>query len=119
MSVTTGELIRQYRKREGITQSSLARSIGISRNYLSQIENDNATSVSFDVMERVRKVTGVSLGKVNAVSAVAIGVAKRQGLSDRDAEVVGGIRYRGRMIKSELEASVIVACLKSIIGTRN
>lgn len=49
----TGSDIRTYRKASGITQSEAAKYIGISRNYLSQIERGEAGGISLDVYQRL------------------------------------------------------------------
>ena len=40
---TVGTAIRQYRKRQGLTQAQLAREIGTTQTYISEIENGKET----------------------------------------------------------------------------
>lgn len=48
-----GLILRAYRKEYGISQELLARTLGISRNYLSQIERGIADNISFRLGQRI------------------------------------------------------------------
>ncbi len=52
-----GSLVVAYRRNERLTQQGLADRVGISRNYLSQIERGNAENVShkiyFDLLKEI------------------------------------------------------------------
>ena len=53
MSGKLGDALIAYRQREGISQSTAAGILGISRNYLSQIERGNAVNVSHALALRI------------------------------------------------------------------
>ncbi|MBG9977239.1 helix-turn-helix domain-containing protein [Ruoffia tabacinasalis] len=54
-----GELIKKLRKEKGMTQAEFAKAIGISRNYLSEIEN-NKKSASEHILQKVIEVFGLA-----------------------------------------------------------
>lgn len=58
--IELGEHISFYRKRAGITQAELADRIGISRSYLSRIENpNNVQSFSFELFFTICRTLGI------------------------------------------------------------
>jgi len=58
-----GKKVRDRRREEKLSQEELAQRVGISRNYLSQIERGQATNLSWQVMERLTSTLGsVELG---------------------------------------------------------
>ena len=52
--------IRDYRQQNRLTQAELAAQLGVSRNYLSQIERGVATNLSWRIMERLQLICGIS-----------------------------------------------------------
>ena len=56
-----GNKVRERRVEEGLSQEKLAQAVGISRNYLSQIERGQATNLSWQVMERLTSVLGLKV----------------------------------------------------------
>ena len=60
MQVTFGGLIADRRKAQGHTQASFAQRIGISRNYLSQIERNQTPSLSVKVLGVLAEGTGIA-----------------------------------------------------------
>lgn len=59
LSSRIGRLIREARKRSGLTQQQLASRSGTTRNYISRIENDRS-DIELDTL---RKIIEVGLGK--------------------------------------------------------
>ena len=64
ISLSIGQLIREARKRAGLTQQQLAGKSGTTRNYISRIENDRS-DIELDTL---RKIIEVGLGKELEVS---------------------------------------------------
>ena len=64
ISLSIGQLIREARKRAGLTQQQLADKSGTTRNYISRIENDRS-DIELDTL---RKIIEVGLGKELEVS---------------------------------------------------
>ncbi|MGI0485545.1 helix-turn-helix domain-containing protein [Pantanalinema rosaneae CENA516] len=54
-----GKKVRDRRLQEGLSQEELAQKVGISRNYLSQIERGQSTNLSWQVMERLTATLGL------------------------------------------------------------
>ena len=51
--------IRSARESAGLSQEELAQEVGLSRNYLSQIERGRATNLSFEVVRRISERLGL------------------------------------------------------------
>lgn len=56
---TFGAAIAAKRKHLGFSQEKLARKAGLSRNYLSQIERDEAQNISVDIFLRLGDALGI------------------------------------------------------------
>ncbi|MBK8129252.1 MAG: helix-turn-helix transcriptional regulator [bacterium] len=55
--------MREKRQLEGRSQADLAREVGISRNYLSQIERGEAVNLSWQVKKKLADTLGISVEK--------------------------------------------------------
>jgi HTH-type transcriptional regulator/antitoxin HipB len=55
-----GEALRSYRKEQGITQDELAKMANLSRKVIIDLEKGKST-VQFNVLEKILKVTNLSL----------------------------------------------------------
>lgn len=55
-----GEVLRTYRKEQGITQDELAKLANLSRKVIIDLEKGKST-VQFNVLEKILKVTNLSL----------------------------------------------------------
>ncbi len=97
-----GKLVRDRRKQEKLNQEELAQAVGISRNYLSQIERGEATNLSW----QVRKALAASLGLDPGAQGPESGdpslpegleeFARRVKLPPDDVKMLAGLRYRGK-----------------------
>jgi transcriptional regulator with XRE-family HTH domain len=61
--ISFADLIRAYRERTGLSQEQLARRLGVSRNYVGQIERGQARNVSFELGTRILSL-GTAHGKI-------------------------------------------------------
>lgn len=62
VNITIGEVIAIYRSSKHISQSELARKVGVSRNYISNIERGkNLDRVSWGLMKRLVKELGFKI----------------------------------------------------------
>lgn len=59
--MTTGMIVANARKRLGITQAELAENIGVSRNTVSRIENDEYANMTAHTALNLARALGVSL----------------------------------------------------------
>lgn len=53
-----GKRVKAYRKERRFNQAEMAALIGISRNYLSQIERGEADNLSYEIVSRLRMAIG-------------------------------------------------------------
>jgi transcriptional regulator with XRE-family HTH domain len=60
------EIVREYRNQLGLSQEELAVQLGISRNYLSQIERGKARNISFNLALKILNL-GEQHGKVEVI----------------------------------------------------
>lgn len=58
--MTTGERIKKLRKKRRLTQSELAKEIGISRSYMSEIESDKR-NMSIKTLTKIATGLDISL----------------------------------------------------------
>ncbi len=65
-----GKKVRDRRREEKLSQEELAQRVGISRNYLSQIERGQATNLSWQVMERLTSVLGLKQEQTGTLEAM-------------------------------------------------
>jgi transcriptional regulator with XRE-family HTH domain len=103
-----GQKVRERRRSEGLSQEELAKAVGISRNYLSQIERGQATNLSWQVMERLTSVLGLQgeqsgiLASGTETSAIAdlpaslAEFAQTAGLPPDDVQMLARLKYRGQ-----------------------
>jgi XRE family transcriptional regulator of biofilm formation len=61
MQETVGEYIARIRKHQGYSQTRLARIAGISRTYLSMIENGKATNPSLQIVVSLSSALGIDI----------------------------------------------------------
>lgn len=63
-----GELMRnqlaELRKQKNLTQEQLASAAGITRNYISKIENGNDVNISLKVLSRIAQKLGVKMDDI-------------------------------------------------------
>jgi len=107
---TVAERVKQRRMEKGITAADLARRAGISKAYLSEIENGKVPRPSADVLYRLATELGTTvadlLGKpVQAPAARSIPDALRQfaeaeELPEEDVKMLAQIRFRGEQPKT-------------------
>ena len=95
--VDFGSRVKQWRKERGLSQTQFAELIGISRNYVSQLERGISTNLSLRVARRICNELGMDLDppKPN-VSESLRKFAEQEGLEPEDVQVLAAIEYRGQ-----------------------
>lgn len=94
--------VRSRRLEEKLSQEELARKVGISRNYLSQIERGQATNLSWQVMEKLTSVLGLkgdSTGTLDETAEIPPSLAefaKTAKLPTDDVMMLAQLKYRGQ-----------------------
>ncbi|MDJ0708514.1 MAG: helix-turn-helix transcriptional regulator [Leptolyngbyaceae cyanobacterium MO_188.B28] len=101
-----GARVRKRRGEEGLSQEKLAQAIGISRNYLSQIERGKATNLSWQVMNRLTAVLGMQEEQVGDSTATIdqrmefppslVAFAQKAELPTDDVLMLARLKYRGQ-----------------------
>jgi len=106
---TVGERIKKIRGDKGWTQERLAREAGLSKSFLSDVENDK-TRVSGDNLLKISEVLGASLdflmkGKSGGVSEEADYVEIPANLSEAAEEL--GISFRETLVLLDIDKSIV------------
>ena len=101
-----GIKVRKRRCEEGLSQEKLAQAVGISRNYLSQIERGKATNLSWQVMDRLTSVLGMKEEQgSDAKTAIdqrmdlppsLVAFAQKAELPTDDVLMLARLKYRGQ-----------------------
>ena len=101
-----GARVRKRRCEEGLSQEKLAQEVGISRNYLSQIERGKATNLSWQVMNRLTAVLGMQEEQVGDSTAgidermdlppSLVAFAEKAELPTDDVLMLARLKYRGQ-----------------------
>lgn len=107
MTAGVGQRIKLRREERGITGAELARRAGISKGYLSEIENGQASRPSADVLHRIATALETTVADLLGRRAPAR-AAPRQipaslrefaadaDLTDDDLRMLAGIKFRGQ-----------------------
>lgn len=98
-----GKTIRERRRQEGFSQEALASQVGISRNYLSQIERGKATNLSWQLRQTLTSLLGIQedAGRNADVAPQDLPTglaefAERVSLPADDVLMLSRLRYRGK-----------------------
>lgn len=101
-----GDNVRKRRCEEGLSQEKLAQTVGISRNYLSQIERGKATNLSWQVMDRLTAALGLKAEQSRDAAAIMAGkgalppslvaFAQKAELPTDDVLMLARLKYRGQ-----------------------
>jgi transcriptional regulator with XRE-family HTH domain len=92
-----GQRVHDRRKQEKLSQQDLADRVGISRNYLSQIERGTSNNLSWNVRQKLASVLG--LGEEESQQALPPGLAEfaaSAGLPPGDIKMLADLQYRGK-----------------------
>lgn len=117
-----GKKVRDRRVEERLSQEKLAQAVGISRNYLSQIERGQATNLSWQVMERLTSVLGL---KVDAAATAdpftdlppsLAEFAQTAGLPPDDVLMLAQLKYRGQQPTTPEKWELLYNVIKMTVG---
>ena len=115
-----GQRVRDRREKEGWSQEGLAKKVGISRNYLSQIERGVATNLSWQVVNRLAAALGLeTTGEQRNWSNLPPGLAdfaRKADVPQADIEMLARIRYRGRQPSTPAEWEMLYKAIKIALG---
>ena len=119
---TFGQTVRKRRLEEKFSQEKLAQAVGISRNYLSQIERGQATNLSWQVRERLASVLGLA-GESAAIESPQEDLppslaefAKTAALPPDDVMMLAHLKYRGQQPTTPEKWELLYNVIKMTVG---
>lgn len=115
-----GSQVRQQRVAKELSQEELAERVGISRNYLSQIERGVSTNLSLEVARKLSEELGLLLEEpqLQNIPDSLRQLAEEEGLGPRDVQTLAGIEYRGRRPQTVEEWRLLHLAIKAATGSR-
>lgn len=119
-----GDRVRAARKAQEMKQAELADRVGISRTYLSQIEQGRARNLSFRLAQGLSEKLGIDLpqdGHVEGAEDVKIPAALREfaeeeGLPEKDQRMLARIQYRGKKPSNAQQWRMLYGVIKVTTG---
>lgn len=118
-----GDKVRRRRLEEGLSQEELAKRVGISRNYLSEIERGLATNLSWQVMERLTTELGLRAEqtpseetRTTRLAPSLSEFATSANLPPDDVQMLARLNYRGRQPTTPEQWETLYKVIKAIIG---
>ncbi|MBD1821081.1 helix-turn-helix domain-containing protein [Cyanobacteria bacterium FACHB-DQ100] len=115
--------VRDRRIQEGLSQQELAEQIGISRNYLSQIERGQATNLSWQVRERLSAVLGLKAEPAPSSALESVDLppslvefAQNANLPPDDVLMLSRLKYRGQQPTSPEKWELLYNVIKMTVG---
>jgi transcriptional regulator with XRE-family HTH domain len=114
------EQVRTQRKAQKLSQQELAAQVGISRNYLSEIERGVATNLSWQVRQDLAAALGLSAGgEAIGPTAWPIGLAEfalAAKLPEEDVQMLAGLKYRGQQPTTPEKWEMLYKMIKAALG---
>lgn len=117
-----GKKVRDRRREEKLSQDELAQKVGISRNYLSQIERGQATNLSWQVMNRLTSVLGLKSAAEEISDDTAelppslAEFARSAGLPTDDVLMLARLKYRGQQPTTPEKWELLYNVIKMTVG---
>lgn len=117
-----GERVKQERTRLGWSQAKLAEEVGISRNYLSQIERGEASNPSWEVKKALAQRLGLLVEETSEPSNILRDLpqgleefASEADLQPDDIAMLARLEYRGQKPKTAEQWKILYKIIKSVI----
>jgi transcriptional regulator with XRE-family HTH domain len=117
-----GTQVRDRRRQEGLSQQDLADRVGISRNYLSQIERGQSTNLSWQVHEKLASLLGLQeqtreslLGFAELPPSLAA-FAQSANLPPDDVQMLSQLKYRGQQPTTPEKWELLYNVIKMTMG---
>jgi transcriptional regulator with XRE-family HTH domain len=124
---TIGARIRSMRAEKGLSLTELAENAGVSKSYLSTVENGTGSRPGAAVLHKLAQALGVTLAdvlgrEVQATKAQGIPpslreFAKQQNLPETDIEMLAGIKFRGETPRDAASWSFIYRAIVMSVQT--
>jgi len=120
---TFGERVKFERVRLGLSQAKLAEAVGISRNYLSQIERGEASNLSWNVKNNLAQELGLLLEETGDATTIAENLppglnefAQQAELPPGDVAMLARLQYRGQRPQTAEQWRILYKVIKSVIA---
>ncbi|MGK7890825.1 MAG: helix-turn-helix domain-containing protein [Leptolyngbyaceae cyanobacterium] len=113
--------VRDRRRQEKLSQQALAKQVGISRNYLSEIERGQATNLSWQVRQRLASALGIKLEQEGTLESGAIPdslaeFAATANLPPDDVQMLARLKYRGQQPTTAEKWELLYNVIKMTAG---
>lgn len=114
--------VRDRRLQENLSQEELAHKVGISRNYLSQIERGQATNLSWQVREKLSAVLGLKQEETSSPEELQdlppslIEFANSAKLPPDDIAMLAKLKYRGKQPTTPEKWELLYNVIKMTVG---
>lgn len=119
-SRTFGKRVRDKRIEAGLSQEELAGRVEISRNYLSQIERDEATNLSWRVVESLTAELGLRTEQDEDADLELTGLppglaefTREAKLPAEDVAMLAGLQYRGKQPSTADQWRLVYLAIKT------
>lgn len=116
-----GDRVREQRKAQKLSQQELAKQVGISRNYLSEIERGESTNLSWQVREKLSRILGLESGQAQTAETISLpaGLAEfaaANKLPPDDIRMLAGLQYRGQQPATPEKWELLYNVIKMTVG---
>ncbi|MEM9220220.1 MAG: helix-turn-helix transcriptional regulator [Cyanobacteria bacterium P01_F01_bin.150] len=119
-----GQAVKARRKQEKMSQQVLAEKVGISRNYLSQIERGQSTNLSWQLRQRLTEVLGLqdddapgTTDSTDDIPASLKEFAQTANLPPDDVAMLAKLQYRGQQPTTPEKWELLYNVIKVTIGS--
>ncbi|TDL78807.1 XRE family transcriptional regulator [Peribacillus frigoritolerans] len=125
VSLNIGKYVKEFRLKKGWTLAKLSSESGVSKPYLSQIENTPNKQISAEKLYQLAIALEVTMGQLMGkevalnrqedVPAILLAFAEKNGLHDEQIQMLANIKYRGKQPSTEDEWEKIFLAIKTSI----
>lgn len=128
-----GKRLREIRKQRKLTLAQLAKISKVSKAYLSQLENEQFTNPTSEVIVKLSSALGISVNMLLGLEKIPLSISNRpiisvnlralaleEQLNDADIKMLSNISYKGKQpLTIEGWRSVLQAIRQSVEDTKN
>jgi transcriptional regulator with XRE-family HTH domain len=115
-----GDRVKAQRKAQKLSQQELAKLVGISRNYLSEIERGESTNLSWQVRDKLSSVLGLeNSSQPSEAEDLPPGLAEFAAaaqLPPGDIQMLAGLQYRGQQPSTADKWELLYNVIKMTVG---
>lgn len=118
---TFAQHVRDRRLQENLSQEELAQKVGISRNYLSQIERGQANNLSWQVREKLSAILGLkddleTEANDSDIPSSLAAFAQSANLPPDDVAMLARLKYRGKQPTTPEKWELLYNVIKMTVG---